>query len=223
MDKQYTLWLLRDFHDHLPDAGSTPKAEYLRLQIKRILDEPMYCDRHPADDIDRDLLNRRRGNDGDGPYSLVGGRTLDAEMLDGLVEAARALFNENGVRPNGRQLTSSLRTDSARKNLKRNTGRGAGEAKIIAALTKHHRFKEDSGLNFDPIGNNKLAKTAAVSPSTASDFFKRRCQGYPRYLAICRERTKLANWLKVLNCEFSRDRLYGRRPPGEGNRDDRVE
>jgi hypothetical protein len=105
------------------------------------------------------------------------------------------------------------------KRRKRSTQRGEGEAKLIAALSEHHRYSDGSCLNQVPIGNNELAEQAHVSPSTASAFFGRHFQGYAKYRAICRDPGKLADSLKVLNGEFSPHHLYGRRPPGEGDRE----
>jgi ferric-dicitrate binding protein FerR (iron transport regulator) len=66
---------------------------------------------------------------------------------------------------------------NARPSQKRSTERGEAEAKLIAALTKHHQYADGSCLNLDPIGNNQLAKAASVSPSTASALFDGKFQG----------------------------------------------
>jgi hypothetical protein len=92
---------------------------------------------------------------------------------------------------------------------KRSTERGEGRAKLIAALTKHHRYADGGCLNLDPIGNNELAKAAGVSPSTASAFFNDRFQGHTKYKALCRDAGKLAAALKLLNGEFSPHHLLG--------------
>jgi hypothetical protein len=44
--------------------------------------------------------------------------------------------------------------------------RGEAEAKLIAALTKHHQYADGSCLNLEPVGNNELARIAEVSEST---------------------------------------------------------
>jgi hypothetical protein len=106
-------------------------------------------------------------------------------------------------------------------NRKRSTERGEGRAKVIAALTKHHQYADGSCLNLEPIGNNELAKAAGVSPSTASTFFNNEFEGHTKYKALCRNSGRLVAALKLLNNEFSPHDLYGRRPAGEDDRDDR--
>ena len=102
---------------------------------------------------------------------------------------------------------------------KRSTERGEGRAKLIAALTKHHQYADGGCLNLEPIGNNELAKAAGVSALTASAFFNNEFEGHTKYRAVCRDAGGLADSLKALNGEFSPHELYGRRPPGEDDRD----
>jgi hypothetical protein len=92
---------------------------------------------------------------------------------------------------------------------KRSTERGEGQAKLIAALTKHHRYAASGCLIPEPIGNNELAKAAGVSPSTASAFFNDNFQGHTKYKALCRDAGKLAAALKLLNGEFAPYHLLG--------------
>lgn len=93
---------------------------------------------------------------------------------------------------------------------KRSTERGEGQAKLIAALTKHHRYADGSCLNSEPIGNNDLAKLADVSTSTASAFFKEQFHGHGKYKILCNDSGKLAMALKILNGELAPHRLLGR-------------
>jgi hypothetical protein len=103
---------------------------------------------------------------------------------------------------------------------KRSTQKGEGQAKLIAALTKHHQYADGGCLNAEPVGNNELAILADVAPSTASAFFNDKFQGYTKYRAICRDAGVLAASIKMLNGEFSPHDLYGRRPTGEDDRGD---
>jgi hypothetical protein len=91
-DKQLTLWLLRDFYEHLRNAGDTPQTDYLRLKFERLLDAPSRSKREPIDEAESDRLAKKNATGGEGPYSLVDGRSVALELLDDLVEAARALF-----------------------------------------------------------------------------------------------------------------------------------
>lgn len=106
---------------------------------------------------------------------------------------------------------------------KRSTERGEGRTKLVAALSKHHRYSDGSCLNPEPIGNNKLAKAAGVSPSTASTFFNDKFQGHTKYKALCRDSGSLAAALKLLNGEYSPHDLYGRRSADEDGRGDEIE
>jgi len=102
---------------------------------------------------------------------------------------------------------------------KRSTTRGEARAKLIAALTLHHKYADGSCLNLAPVGNNRLAKAAQVSVSSASAFFEKEFQGYEKYRAVCRDTGRLVAALKLLNSEFAPHNLYGRCPADE---DDRV-
>jgi hypothetical protein len=95
---------------------------------------------------------------------------------------------------------------------KPSTNRGDGQNKLIAALTKHHHYANGSCLNFDPVGNNELAKAAGVSPSTASAFFDKKFKGHAKYKSICKVQNGLLAALKLLNDEFAPLDLYGSAP-----------
>jgi hypothetical protein len=99
------------------------------------------------------------------------------------------------------------------------TARGGAREKLVAALTKHHRYEDGSCLNLDPLPCNHLAKhLAKVAKSSASDFFKTEFGGYDKYVAVCQDAARLGIWLKQLNGGFSPHELFGRRPPGEESR-----
>jgi hypothetical protein len=110
-------------------------------------------------------------------------------------------------------------TPAPPKKHKRSSERGEGERKLIAALTAHHQYAKGSCLNQAPIGNNELARMAAVAPATASAFFEKHFGGHNLYEANCTDRETLIASLKLLNGEIRPHhlRLYGRTPPGEGN------
>lgn len=107
----------------------------------------------------------------------------------------------------------------ARKRSSR-TDRGGGRMKLIAALTRHHRYADGGCLNLEPIGNNALAKAAKVSNATASAFFRDRFQGHAKYQALCRDASGLVTALKMLNGEYSPYILYERCPADGDNRDE---
>ncbi|MCC7476717.1 MAG: hypothetical protein IT425_15110 [Pirellulales bacterium] len=103
---------------------------------------------------------------------------------------------------------------------KRSTERGEGRAKLIAALTKHHKYADGGCLNLEPIGNNELARLVGVDQATASAFFKQQFKGHGKYKAACADAARLAVALKLLNGEFAPHLLYGSKPPGEDERDE---
>jgi hypothetical protein len=107
---------------------------------------------------------------------------------------------------------------------KRSTERGEGRVKLIAALTKHHRYADGGCLNLEPIGNNQLARQARVAKRTASAFFGKEFQGHGKYKALCADAGRLAVALKLLNDEFAPHLLYGstpsQRPEREHDADD---
>jgi hypothetical protein len=100
---------------------------------------------------------------------------------------------------------------TTRAALKRSTERGEGKAKLIAALTKHHKYANGSCPNREPIGNNVLAKAAGVSPSTASAFFMKEFGGHTTYRgALSRDVGSVLAVLAMLNGEIPGRRLLGR-------------
>jgi hypothetical protein len=105
---------------------------------------------------------------------------------------------------------------------KKSTQAGEAEAKLIAALSKHHEYAADGGLNLGPIGCNRLAREASVGKASASEFFQRHFNGYKQYRATCLrgDHDRILLVLKHLNGDFSTAALFGRTPPGEGRIDD---
>jgi hypothetical protein len=98
---------------------------------------------------------------------------------------------------------------------KRSTERGEGRAKLIAALTKHHKYAESGCLNLEPVGNNELARSAEVSKRTASAFFDKEFGGHLKYRSLCQDPVRLAAALKALNGEFRPRDFYDIRSPDD--------
>lgn len=111
-----------------------------------------------------------------------------------------------------------LRDSSGKVRPKRSTQKGEARVKMVAMMTKHHRYSDECCMNFEPIGVNQLARLVDVARSTASDFFAEEFDaGYQKYRAICRDSGSLLTWLKALNAELRPFNAYGRNPPAEGN------
>ena len=103
---------------------------------------------------------------------------------------------------------------------KRSSEKGEAQAKLIAALTKHHEYADRGCLNQDPIGNNDLARLAGVSESTASAFFNKQFDGHIKYRAICSDARSLVTALKLLNHEFSPHQILREGAANERGRND---
>lgn len=127
------------------------------------------------------------------------------------IETAPALAG--GV-DDGKDVAGAGKSKPGTKS-KKSTVKGEARAKLIAALSLHHKYQEGSCLNTEPIGCNELARQAQVSQGSATPFFKAEFKGYSAYKVVCRDPGRLAESLKVLNGEFSPQELYGRNPPGE--------
>ncbi len=115
---------------------------------------------------------------------------------------------------------------------KRSTKKGEARDKLIAALLLHHKYDREGCLNWEPIGNNDLARAAGkVSPTSAKNFFDKyfgidaagdpakkakKTNGHYQYRALClRNPIKVLNVLKALNRDFAVDDLYGDSLPSE--------
>lgn len=103
---------------------------------------------------------------------------------------------------------------------KRSTVKGEARAKIIGALTLHHKYQDGSSLNLEPIRGNELARKASVGKSSVSRFFKKQFGGYDKYRAACRDTAILVPSLQLLNDEFAPRHFLGRTAPTEGRDDD---
>jgi hypothetical protein len=96
-DKQLTRWLLRDFVEHLPDAGHSEDAKFLRLKVDRILDCPANRPRPPAGEAEKSLLDEQNRQSDAGPHALIGGHPVAPELLDELVAAAGRLLQPGSI------------------------------------------------------------------------------------------------------------------------------
>ncbi len=103
--------------------------------------------------------------------------------------------------------TTPAKTKQSRA--KKSHGQGDAKVKLIAALTKHHQYADGSCLNTEPVGNNKLARSAGVSNSAASKFIQEQFKGYSQYKVICRDPHRLIAALRILNNEYAPHILLG--------------
>lgn len=105
---------------------------------------------------------------------------------------------------------------------KRSTEPGEAHAKLVAALTHHHRYADGGCLNFEPVGCNELARLAGVSKATAARFFAKYFKGHVHYRYACGHKAKLRGALMLLNGEFLPHRLLNTEPADDSVADDSV-
>ena len=122
----------------------------------------------------------------------------------------------------GREDEESASNTATARKPKRSTERGEAEAKLIAALTKHHQYAEGGCMKWDPIGSNVLAEKAKVGKGSANRFFnkwfgsaKEAKDGYRNYRIACNGKDKLIAILKSMNGDMPRpgEVLFGREVP----------
>jgi hypothetical protein len=132
---------------------------------------------------------------------------------DSIDAALRQLPDEQNPAPDARSVTTpaAARVATRAKKAKRSTERGEGRAKLIAALTKHHRYANGSCMNDTAIGNNELAAEAEVSGSTASAFFNDEFGGHAKYRSCCLKPGQLVGVLRILNNEITPRHILGDR------------
>lgn len=210
----------------------------IRLEVRRLLDEATHSDRLDRrigvernkllqPDWEGDWLRSRqvysalfcplRGllSERDIDYLYAAFQQLVRFVADGTTDHLRqwisgdlgvALGNYPSLR--GRAVLSA--GQSVETKPKASTVKGEARAKLIAALTLHHKYQDGGCLNLKRIGVNGLAREADVAPSSASVFFKREYGGHKRYTVLCRDPGRLVESLKVLNGEFSPMMIGGR-------------
>jgi len=139
------------------------------------------------------------------------GMSLHEANFETTVETAIDILTKHARESASRSSSSP----KPRRTTKPKTGRTDGELRLIAALTKHHKYSDGSLLNQDPIGNNALAKQAHVSHSTASKFFRDIFTGHASYQRVCMDKHDLINSLILLNNEFAPWRLLNGYQPSE--------
>jgi hypothetical protein len=122
------------------------------------------------------------------------------------------LENSTGLAGDDDTLTEPATASATVKKPKRSTERGDGRAKLIPALTKHHEYADGGCLNWEPVGNNELARLADVAPSTASAFFKKEFESHTKYKQFCHREANLIAKLMSLNGETIPPELFNPLP-----------
>jgi len=145
--------------------------------------------------------------------------TTAAEALTEYLKAESALQDLNPKADEGGTKSSGAEPLKVTVKPKRSTVKGEGRAKLIAALTLHHKYADGSCLNLELIGNNELAKMAGVSISSASRFFMNEFKGHSKYRALYNDTHRLVVALKALNSEFWPYEFYEARTPDEVKRE----
>jgi len=179
-----------------------------------------------ADQLD---ANNLKGISGIGPtlhleYLRTKERLTDGPESGKAASEPGTTNNEPESAPSPR-LPAPSQPEATGTASKRSTVKGEARAKIIAALTEHHKYQDGGCPNLEPIGVRELARKADVAGSSVTDFFNSEFNngdkgGHKKYIRVCQKPSDLAASLKLLNGEISPHHLFGRNPPGEGARDD---
>lgn len=146
-------------------------------------------------DVDAGLMDREELSTRD-----AGHVTPFRRESHSIVGACRSLWASEGP-----ALAASAATAEMKRTRRANPGstRGAGRAKLIAALTKYHRYTDGREINETPVGVNELARLAGVVGDTASRFFTWAFGSHDRYKAVCDSKRGLIFHLQKLNGELS--------------------
>ena len=164
-------------------------------------------------------------------FQAAAARLAGRDISNAIIEAGNAAHRDDEadvlpgssarLGPDGSGQSKSIKA-------KRSTERGEGQARLMGALTKHHKYADGSCLKYTPIGNNELARSADVSQSTASSFFNKwfgsdadARDGYSNYKIACHHEHKLRIALKTINGELRPgESLFGHQPPDEAENPD---
>jgi len=161
-------------------------------------------------------------------------RSWGDERTFSLEDRANTIFRCIEAKMKARQITSRTLDDSKTKapaggpvKEKKSTVRGEAQEKIIAALTKHHKYADGSCLNLEAIKVGELARLAEVGKASVNRFFDKQFGvgepkkgGHKKYIRVCGDTKGLIPTLKLLNREFAASALYGRNPPNEGQEEE---
>jgi hypothetical protein len=207
---------LREKHpDEAKFAATLPTfSDKIKYLFRKLEDRDVGDEKGPS----RFLLEYLGANHEINPYQFA---LMPEDEVYEILEYDYHFRQDLKAHEDNQQATKSKTAEWAKTKTKRSTEKGEGRAKLIPALTKHHKYADGSLLNSEPIGNNELARLARVEESTASDFFKREFGGHAEYKALCRRDIKgLISALKLLNGEFTPEILCRGKLPGEGDRDE---
>lgn len=136
----------------------------------------------------------------------------------------RALWKfANRPGPVGNEPAPSVRsrTKTSARQLAKMPKRGMtnGDLKLLGVLLKHHNYDND-GFNAEPIGNNDLARRAAVANRTASAFFKKHFGSHKRYKIFCVDPQRIQVCLRQMDGGISpKDLFTDRRMSGKMDSD----
>lgn len=147
-------------------------------------------------------------------------RTTESASLAFQINAIVNRLEKRNSRLDGLQSgeANGLRIKQAKT--KASTAKGDARVRIIAALTKHHRYSDGRVLNLEPVNNNELARRAKVDKATASAFFKSQFKGHAEYKVRCRDENLLLAFLKMLNKDFAPFHLYANAPQAKDDDED---
>lgn len=212
------LGLERDAKRLVEECGKVHQW-YVNVRFNDFLAKEVATSSATADDS-RQLFEDFSETSDEFQRSLIFGTMV--QIRDHIEDLQRAFPTNAMSEPASDSPTTTVEPGAhAAKKTKRSTEQGEARFRIIAALSKHHKYADGSRLNLEPIGNNQLAREAGVSESTASEFFKNNFKGYSKYRVACQNPTTLVAAIKMLNQEYAPYLLYGACPPEKPEHDER--
>ena len=180
-------------------------------------DGPYYLEEDEADfPHDEDGPSYKDSNDVEvrfSPNSLAEATHHAFDMLRAWAEWKPVSTNGTKAEAGTPNKTDSSTNPQGTKN-KRSTGKGEAQAKIVAALTLHHKYENGQcDKSTGPIRVNELARLAVVSKSTASTFFRKEFgNGRFEYNRTCDNYKELVNYLRRVNGEKPTARTHSHNP-----------
>ncbi|MFO1007728.1 MAG: hypothetical protein U0929_17320 [Planctomycetaceae bacterium] len=147
----------------------------------------------------------------DTPKNIIEAEKEMVRLIDWLKASVEGTPTRSSTATSARDENASQPISGVPRSRKKSSKNGDAKAKLISALTQHHRYADGGCLNYEPIGCNALSRIADVAKSTASSFLKSTFQSRGGYQQACHDSATLIACLKVLNQEFStRDILRGK-------------
>ena len=200
-------------NSYLIDLGFDADAKRLSSETKFIMSGTMDLFILACSESERDQYIQEYGP----PQIIDGIRVVGAyrslgEYLQKLLSDLRSTLRADSGSPGHKKDRANQRSSGRKRGARKAGNRTDSDLKIISALTEHHEYADDSCIKSEPISFKDLAEKAGVAKSTVSLFFNKHFNkkvpgGYQRYKQVCISIDNLIIALKLLNNEFTPERI----------------